>query len=88
MRALLLLSGASILLAPVARAQEVTVFAAASLTDAMRDISGLWEKAGHLRSASPSPPAPPWRGRSSRVRRPTCSPRPTSAGWIISPSGS
>ncbi len=46
MRALLLCLGL-ILLAPVARAQEVTVFAAASLTDAMRDISGLWEKAGH-----------------------------------------
>ncbi len=46
MRTLLLCLGL-ILLAPVARAQEVTVFAAASLTDAMRDISGLWEKAGH-----------------------------------------
>ena len=36
-----------LLLAPVARAQELTVFAAASLTDAMRDIGGAWEKAGH-----------------------------------------
>ena len=30
-----------------ARAQELTVFAAASLTDAMKDVSALWEKAGH-----------------------------------------
>src|SRR3954463_12774105 len=38
-----------ILLAPLAaRAQELTVFAAASLTDAMKDISALWVQAGHL----------------------------------------
>lgn len=37
-----------ILVAPfTARAQELTVFAAASLTDAMKDISALWVKAGH-----------------------------------------
>jgi molybdate transport system substrate-binding protein len=37
-----------ILLAPVvARAQELTVFAAASLTDAMNDVSAQWSKAGH-----------------------------------------
>ncbi len=37
-----------ILLAPlVARAQELTVFAAASLTDAMNDVSAQWAKAGH-----------------------------------------
>ena len=30
-----------------ARAQPVTVFAAASLTDAMRDISAKWVAAGH-----------------------------------------
>jgi len=30
-----------------AHAQGVTVFAAASLTDAMKDISALWVKAGH-----------------------------------------
>ncbi len=28
-------------------AQALTVFAAASLTDAMKDVSALWEKAGH-----------------------------------------
>jgi molybdate transport system substrate-binding protein len=39
---------ACILLASfAARAQELTVFAAASLTDAMKDVSVLWEKAGH-----------------------------------------
>ena len=43
---------AAILLAPLtARADEVpgdiTVFAAASLTDAMKDIAELWTKAGH-----------------------------------------
>jgi molybdate transport system substrate-binding protein len=39
---------ALMLLAPLtARAQELTVFAAASLTDAMKDVSALWTKAGH-----------------------------------------
>jgi len=37
-----------LLLAPVAaRTQTLTVFAAASLTDAMKDVAGLWEQAGH-----------------------------------------
>ncbi len=37
-----------ILLVPlVAHAQEMTVFAAASLTDAMKDVSALWTNAGH-----------------------------------------
>ncbi|HEY0181425.1 MAG TPA: molybdate ABC transporter substrate-binding protein [Rhodopila sp.] len=37
-----------LVLAPLqARAQSLTVFAAASLTDALKDISGLWVKAGH-----------------------------------------
>jgi molybdate transport system substrate-binding protein len=37
-----------VLLVPLAaRAQELTVFAAASLTDAMKDVSALWVKAGH-----------------------------------------
>jgi molybdate transport system substrate-binding protein len=36
------------LLAPLtARAQELTVFAAASLTDAMKDVSTQWAQAGH-----------------------------------------
>jgi molybdate transport system substrate-binding protein len=38
---------ALVLLAPIAaRAQELTVFAAASLTDAMKDVSVLWTKDG------------------------------------------
>jgi len=45
MRSLLFLL---LLLAPLqARAQALTVFAAASLTDAMKDVSALWVKAGH-----------------------------------------
>jgi molybdate transport system substrate-binding protein len=37
-----------LLLAPLAaRAQELTVFAAASLTDAMKDVSAQWAKDGH-----------------------------------------
>ena len=37
-----------LLLVPLAaRAQELTVFAAASLTDAMKDVSAQWVKAGH-----------------------------------------
>lgn len=43
-----LLLALCLLLAPLtARAQELTVFAAASLTDAMKDISAQWAKAGH-----------------------------------------
>lgn len=45
MRLLLLLT---LLFAPVASwAREVTVFAAASMTDAMKDVSVEWAKAGH-----------------------------------------
>src|ERR1700675_2114540 len=37
-----------VLLVPLAaRAQELTVFAAASLTDAIKDISAQWVNAGH-----------------------------------------
>lgn len=37
-----------LLLAPLtARAQQLTVFAAASLTDAMKDVSAQWAQAGH-----------------------------------------
>lgn len=45
MRFLLFL--AVLLLPLAAHAQEVTVFAAASLTDAMKDISDIWAQAGH-----------------------------------------
>jgi molybdate transport system substrate-binding protein len=39
---------ALLLLLPLsAHAQQLTVFAAASLTDAMKDISALWERDGH-----------------------------------------
>jgi molybdate transport system substrate-binding protein len=45
MRLLLLLL---LILTPLdARAQPLTVFAAASLTDAMKDVSALWVKTGH-----------------------------------------
>jgi molybdate transport system substrate-binding protein len=45
MRFLLMLC---VLLAPLAaRAQELTAFAAASLTDAMKDVSAQWAQAGH-----------------------------------------
>ena len=37
----------ALLLPLSARAQEVTVFAAASLTDAMKDVSAKWVEAGH-----------------------------------------
>jgi molybdate transport system substrate-binding protein len=43
-----LLAFLCVLLLPLsARAQELTVFAAASLTEAMKDIAGLWTQAGH-----------------------------------------
>src|SRR5271156_4730633 len=37
----------ALLLPLTARAQQLTVFAAASLTDAMKDISTKWAEAGH-----------------------------------------
>lgn len=37
----------TLLLPFAAQAQQLTVMAAASLTDSMKDISALWEKAGH-----------------------------------------
>jgi molybdate transport system substrate-binding protein len=36
-----------LLIPSLARAQELTVFAAASLTDAMKDVSAQWVQAGH-----------------------------------------
>src|SRR5271166_6608046 len=42
-----LLFACMLLLPLLARAQELTVFAAASLTDAMKDVSALWSQAGH-----------------------------------------
>jgi hypothetical protein len=36
-----------VLMPLMARAQELTVFAAASLTDAMKDVSVQWVKEGH-----------------------------------------
>jgi molybdate transport system substrate-binding protein len=45
MRFVLLLS---LMLAPLsAQAQQLTVFAAASLTDAMKDVATIWQKQGH-----------------------------------------
>jgi molybdate transport system substrate-binding protein len=37
----------ALLLPLTARAQAVTMFAAASLTDAMKDVSAKWVEAGH-----------------------------------------
>jgi len=45
MRTLLIL--ALLLTSFNARAQDVTIFAAASLTDALRDVSAAWTRAGH-----------------------------------------
>lgn len=45
MRRLLILL--ALLLAPTAQAADLTIFAAASLTDALRDIAPLWEAQGH-----------------------------------------
>lgn len=42
-----LLAAVLALLAGVVHAQPVTVFAAASLTDAMKDIDAAWQKQGH-----------------------------------------
>jgi molybdate transport system substrate-binding protein len=48
MRRLILVLGLLALLVPSAAwAQQLTVFAAASLTDAMKDVSAAWEKQGH-----------------------------------------
>lgn len=48
MRLVLVLTALALVLhGPVARAQAVTVFTAASLTDAMRTIAASWAKQGH-----------------------------------------
>jgi molybdate transport system substrate-binding protein len=44
---MLLLLFAVFLAAPMAKAQDLTVFAAASLTDALGDVRTLWVQAGH-----------------------------------------
>ncbi len=50
MRRRSLLLALLLLLAPLAAsAQPLTVFAAASLTDALRDVSAAWERAGHAK---------------------------------------
>jgi molybdate transport system substrate-binding protein len=46
-RLFLLLSLCVLLVPLTARAQELTMFAAASLTDALKDVSMLWTQAGH-----------------------------------------
>ena len=78
---------ASIAAAPLqARADEpnVLVFAAASLKNALDDVIAAYGKeTGDQGHARPMPPARPWPSRSSRVRRPSCSSRPTSTGWTI-----
>jgi molybdate transport system substrate-binding protein len=47
MRRLILLALLLVSLSSAARADGLTVFAAASLTDAMRDVAALWQRAGH-----------------------------------------
>lgn len=46
-RHLLALGLLGLLARPAAAAEPVTVFAAASLTDAMKEVSAAWERAGH-----------------------------------------
>lgn len=46
-RHLLALGLLGLLTSPAAAAEPVTVFAAASLTDAMKEVSAAWERAGH-----------------------------------------
>ena len=43
----MILALAMVVLPAIGRAQELTVFAAASLTDAMKDIGAQWQKSGH-----------------------------------------
>src|SRR5262245_36154614 len=43
----ILLAVCLLLVSFAARAQELTVFAAASLTDAMKDVSAQWAQGGH-----------------------------------------
>ena len=47
LRRRLVLSALLLLAAPAARADGLTVFAAASLTEALRDVAALWQQAGH-----------------------------------------
>ena len=68
-----------------AMAQELLVFAAASLQDAFDAVIAEFPgKAAPV--ARPTPRARRWRARSSRARRPTSSSPPTRNGWTTSPS--
>ena len=63
-------------------ARPLTVYAAASLTDAFTDLGARSSSRTRAHACSSTSPArSSSRCSSSRARRPTSSPRPTSAGW-------
>lgn len=61
---------------------KITVFAAASLTNAMQDIAAVYKKEKTLRWFPLSHPLLPWRDKSKRALRQMCLFPPTRNGWI------
>ena len=68
-----------------AQAKTITVFAAASMKNAVDDINAEYTKRTGVKVtssyAASSPPSP---SKSKAVHRPTSSPPPTSSGWTMS----
>ncbi len=60
---------------------KITVFAAASLTNAMQDIAAVYKKRKTSRSFRRLPPRRRWPARSKRGLRLICSSLPIRNGW-------
>lgn len=61
---------------------KITVFAAASLTNAMQDIAAVYKKRKTSRWSRRLPPRPRWPARLKRGRPRICSSLPIRNGWI------
>lgn len=62
--------------------EKVTVFAAASLTNALQDIAAQYEKGKDVKIVSSFASSSTLRARLIREHLPICLSRPTSSGWI------
>lgn len=64
-------------------AEKITVFAAASLTNAMQQIATQYQQKAALKWYPRSLPRRRWRGKSSRAPRRICLSLPISSGWTM-----
>ncbi len=81
-----LFAGATLTLSLTAHALadegKITVFAAASLTNAMQDIAAVYKKEKTSRWSRRLPPRPRWPARLKRGHPRICSSLPIRNGWI------